>query len=73
MNGVLCEGVEVRYAMIDKLCHTHPIAKLCQRVNVAKSGYQTWPVAELAALGIAAGLNRIKLNQTSLSFRDLTK
>jgi putative transposase len=81
--------------MIDKLRHTHPVDKLCQLLDVAKSGYQTWcggkaiPArrledarlvaaisaahqrgrgiygpkkiqTELAALGIAAGLNRIK-------------
>ena len=28
--------------MIDKLRHTHPVDKLCQLVDVAKSGYQTW-------------------------------
>ena len=85
----------MRYAMIDKLRHTHPVDKLCQLVDVAKSGYQAWSrgkviparrledarllvaikaahqrgrgiygpkkiQAELAALGIVAGLNRIK-------------
>ena len=28
--------------MIHKLRHTHPVDKLCQLVDVAKSGYQTW-------------------------------
>jgi putative transposase len=28
--------------MIDKLRHTHPVDKLCQLVDVAKSGYQAW-------------------------------
>ena len=28
--------------MIDKLRHTHPVEKLSQLVDVAKSGYQTW-------------------------------
>ena len=28
--------------MIDRLRHTHPVAKLCQLLDVAKSGYQTW-------------------------------
>ena len=28
--------------MIDKLRHAHPVDKLCQLVDVAKSGYQTW-------------------------------
>ena len=28
--------------MIDKLRHTHPVDKLCQLMDVAKSGYQTW-------------------------------
>ena len=32
----------MRYAMIDKLRHTHPVDKLCQLVDVAKSGYQAW-------------------------------
>ena len=81
--------------MIDKLRHNHPVDKLCQLVDVAKSGYQAWSrgkviparrledarlvaaikaahqrgrgtygpkkiQTELAAQGIAAGLNRIK-------------
>ena len=81
--------------MIHKLRPTHPVDKLCQLVEVAKSGYQTWSrgkviparrledarlvaaikaahqrgrgiygpkkmQTELAALGITAGLNRIK-------------
>jgi putative transposase len=32
----------VKYAMIDKLRHQHPIAKLCTLLDVAKSGYQVW-------------------------------
>ena len=28
--------------MIDKLRHTHPVDKLCQLMDVAKSGYQAW-------------------------------
>ncbi len=28
--------------MIDKLRHAHPVDKLCQLVDAAKSGYQTW-------------------------------
>ena len=32
----------MKYAMIDKLRHAHPVDKLCQLVDVAKSGYQTW-------------------------------
>ena len=28
--------------MIDKLRHTHPVDKLCQLVDVAKSGHQAW-------------------------------
>ena len=34
--------VEVRYAMIDRLRNNHPVSKLCDLLNVAKSGYQAW-------------------------------
>jgi putative transposase len=30
----------VRYALIDQLRKQHPVAKLCDLLNVAKSGYQ---------------------------------
>jgi putative transposase len=32
----------VKYAMIDKFRHQHPITRLCALVDVAKSGYQAW-------------------------------
>ena len=32
----------MRYAMIDRFRHQHPVARLCALVNVAKSGYQAW-------------------------------
>jgi putative transposase len=32
----------VRYALIDQLRKQHPVAKLCDLLNVAKSGYQGW-------------------------------
>jgi putative transposase len=32
----------VKYAMIDKFRHQHPVARLCALVDVAKSGYQAW-------------------------------
>ena len=32
----------MRYAMIDQLRHQHPVTKLCDLLNVAKSGYQVW-------------------------------
>ena len=32
----------MRYAMIDKFRHQHPVARLCALVDVAKSGYQAW-------------------------------
>ena len=32
----------MRYAMIDKFRHQHPITRLCALVDVAKSGYQAW-------------------------------
>ena len=32
----------MRYAMIDKLRHQHPVARLCALLDVAKSGYQHW-------------------------------
>lgn len=85
----------MRYALIDQLRAQHPVSRLCDLLNVAKSGYQAWgrgkvvPArklqdlrlltaikaahqrgrgtygpqkiqSELAALGITAGLNRIK-------------
>ena len=34
--------VEVRYAMIDRLRNNHPVSKLCDLLNVDKSGYQVW-------------------------------
>ena len=35
-------GQPLKYAMIDKFRHQHPVARLCVLVDVAKSGYQTW-------------------------------
>ena len=32
----------MKYAMIDKFRHQHPVARLCALVDVAKSGYQAW-------------------------------
>ncbi len=32
----------MRYAMIDKLRHQHPVTNLCALLGVAKSGYQHW-------------------------------
>ena len=32
----------MKYAMIDKFRHQHPVSRLCALVDVAKSGYQTW-------------------------------
>ena len=32
----------MRYAMIDQLRKQHPVAKLCDLLDVAKSGYQGW-------------------------------
>lgn len=32
----------MKYAMIDKLRHQHPVARLCDLLDVAKSGYQAW-------------------------------
>ena len=32
----------MKYAMIDKYRHQHPVARLCVLVDVAKSGYQAW-------------------------------
>jgi putative transposase len=33
--------------MIDKLRHTHPVDKLCQLLDVAKSGYQVWSCSKV--------------------------
>ena len=32
----------MKYAMIDQLRHLHPIFKLCDLLDVARSGYQAW-------------------------------
>jgi hypothetical protein len=40
-------GCEVRYAMIDKLRHQHPVSKLCDLLDVAKSGYQAWSTGKV--------------------------
>ena len=32
----------MKYAMIHKFRHRHPVARLCALVDVAKSGYQAW-------------------------------
>ena len=37
----------MKYAMIDQLRHQHPIAKLCDLLNVAKSGYQAWSTGKV--------------------------
>lgn len=37
----------MKYAMIDQLRHRHPIAKLCDLLNVAKSGYQAWSIGKV--------------------------
>ena len=35
-------GQPLKYAMIDKFRHQHPVARLCALVDVVKSGYQAW-------------------------------
>ena len=35
-------GQPLKYAMIDRFRHQHPVARLCALVDVAKSGYQAW-------------------------------
>jgi len=37
----------VRYAMIDKLRNQHPVARLCNLLDVAKSGYQGWTAGKV--------------------------
>ena len=37
----------MRYAMIDQLRHQHPVTKLCDLLNVAKSGYQAWSTGKV--------------------------
>ena len=32
----------MKYAMIDKLRNQHPVARLCNLLDIAKSGYQAW-------------------------------
>ena len=32
----------MRYALIDQLRKRHPVARLCNLLDVAKSGYQAW-------------------------------
>lgn len=39
----------MRYAMIDQLRKQHPVAKLCDLLNVAKSGYQGWSAGKVVA------------------------
>ena len=49
--------------MIDKLRHTHPVDKLCQLMDVAKSGYQAWsrgkviPARRLEDARLVAAIN----------------
>ncbi|MDO8438585.1 MAG: hypothetical protein Q7S69_10595 [Nitrosomonadaceae bacterium] len=33
--------------MIDQLRHQHPVTKLCDLLNVAKSGYQAWSTGKV--------------------------
>ena len=51
-DGVLREGVEVKYASIDKLREQHklPAAKLCNLLSVAQSGYQAWCANKIVPL-----------------------
>ena len=37
----------MRYALIDQLRKRHPVAKLCDLLNVAKSGYQRWSAGKV--------------------------
>ena len=39
----------MRYAMIHKFRHQHPVSRLCVLVDVAKSGYQAWCAGKLTA------------------------
>ena len=39
----------MRYAMIDRFRHQHPVARLCALVNVAKSGYQAWCMGKVTS------------------------
>ena len=48
--------------MIDQFCHLHPIFKLCDLLDVARSGYQAWctgkviPVRKLEDLRLAVAI-----------------
>ena len=39
----------MRYALIDQLRKRHPVAKLCDLLDVAKSGYQAWSADKVAS------------------------
>ena len=39
----------MRYALIDQLRKRHPVAKLCDLLDVAKSGYQAWSAGKVAS------------------------
>jgi putative transposase len=36
--------------MIDQLRHQHPVTKLCDLLNVAKSGHQAWSTGKVVPL-----------------------
>ena len=39
----------MRYALIDQLRKLHPVAKLCDVLEVAKSGYQVWNTGKVVS------------------------
>jgi hypothetical protein len=41
-GGILCEGVTAKYAWIDGVCDTYPLAVLCRMLSVSTSGFADW-------------------------------
>ena len=76
-DGARSHRVEVRYALIDQLRKQHPVAKLCDLLNAAKSGYQRWGAGkivpphklEVITVGMLAKIRRMHIRER-LSVRE---